>query len=151
MNEIITKLNKIGDFITSENKLGKVILFALIARNDLVGKWDILISADGLKKNNTEKDLTYVIELLKKEFGNDLSFLSQIVLLVTKEDFVNDFVRAFRKGDFKVAENISLKLTDNFTIGSVYVISYDFSTLDLEVFEDQNKKGSRVSQLVGKF
>ncbi len=139
MNEILKKLKKVQDSIISDDKFGKIFLFAIIERVNLENKWDIVISAERLTGNNEKEDLTYVIEQLKKEFENDLGFLSQIVL-TKSDDFVKDFARALNKVEIKEGEVLNLKLLDNFIIKHAYVISSDFSTLDLTIHEKKEIK-----------
>jgi predicted sugar kinase len=152
MKEIIIKLNKVVGLIISEGKLGKVVLFAMITRSDLEGKWDILISTDGLEKNNSEKDLMYVIEQLKKEFINDLSSISQIVLFLPTEDIIKDFARALTEIDYKEGEIISsLKLKEGVTIGEMCVIKGDFSNLDLKPIDKVVKEETITTDKVDEF
>lgn len=147
MNEIVTKLEKVKESIS---KLGTVFIFTLIARNDLEGKWDILISAEKLKQNNSQEDLTYVIEELKKEFNDDLTFLSRIVLLVKDEDFIKEIACALDKIKTSKGEVSGLKLS-NITIRQMNIISSDFSGFNLTPSSSVVKKRSSKSKSVEKF
>ena len=131
MKEIVTKLNSINTFLSNDKKLGTIFFFGLLARTDMEGKWDIVISASNIKENNSEGDLVYVIDALKKEFFSELNFLSQIITLTPTENFIKDVARALGNDSAQGEEVTDIKLADKFVIGKMYVICSNFSKLDL--------------------
>jgi hypothetical protein len=132
MKENIEKLESIYKEIISEKTSGKVYFFGLLSRIDIEEKWDILISADWLKENNSQEDLVYIIKKLKDRFFDKLEFLSEIVLLVSKEPFIQDLARSLGKTEIKNKEIEGLKILDDFIIKKLYIINADFSALKLD-------------------
>jgi len=147
MNEIIEKLKKVKDTIILE-KGDTLRLSLLIARTDMESKWDLFMSGDWLKKNNSEKDLIYVIEKLKAEFNENLDFLSQIVLLVPTDDFFKALARAIKKENRMEGEIKDLRISSGFVIKQMYLISSNLDQLelgeDIEVATPPEKKDSEV-------
>jgi hypothetical protein len=139
MKEITEKLNNISKEIISERKEGRLRLFALIARTDLDNKWDILISADWIKKNNSEEELVYIIKKLKKEFSENLDFLSRLVLLTPKELFTREIAKAtIKENDGKPGELFKLKTSTDFIVKHIIVIHLDYKMEELtEEAEDR--------------
>lgn len=134
MKEIVEKLRNIKDQIVLEKAEGQLRFLGLIARTDLDGKWDLLLSADWIKKSNGEEDLIFLIQKLKKEFQGNLDFLSKLVLLTPSESFILQLARAIvREDKGKTGEEISdLKISVDFTVRHLFVISFDFAGIDLE-------------------
>lgn len=134
MNEIAEKLNTLKEKIIKEKTEGKLRFLGMLARADIEGKWDIVISADWIEKNSNEQDFIYVIKKLKEVFGTKLEFIARIVLLTTKEFFIKQLVLVLiaekyvfgeELSDFKIpALEVSLK--------KIIVIFYDFSGIDLQ-------------------
>lgn len=140
MNEIVKKINKIRDQILSEKPFGKLILFILLVKSDTAGKWDIIVSANNIKENNSKKDLELMIDYLKKEF-DDLSFISQIVLLTPTEEFVRNTAMAILSADVQVDQEITnFKIDHGLTIRQMYIIYEDFEGLDFSIEENPTKK-----------
>lgn len=137
MKEIIEKLKNIRDEIISEKNQGKLRFFGLIARADLEGKWDILLSADWFKENNKEKDLVYFIEKLKNKFKKDLEFLSKIVLLAPSEMFIQQLAKVIiTKGLDTEKEITDLKVFADFTVKRIFVVALDFTGIDLTKIQE---------------
>ncbi|NQU78111.1 hypothetical protein HQ544_05435 [Candidatus Falkowbacteria bacterium] len=61
-------------------KKGDFELFAVFLREDAADKWDIVASADWLKKDNL-KDLKYLANVIKKKLGGDNKRLSRVVVI----------------------------------------------------------------------
>lgn len=133
MKETLEKLNKIKTEIIKEKTTGTLRLFILIERNDLENKWDLILSADWLEKNNSEKDLVYLIEKIKLEFGSDLEFLARIIVTTPNEIFIRQLTRAILRvgkgGEFEEIKD--LQVTSNFKVKHIFVIAIDFSGIDL--------------------
>lgn len=118
-----------------EKTNGRLRLFALIARPDLEGKWDILFSADWLEKTNSEKDLIYLIEKLKSEFGKNLDFLSRIVVAKPNEMFIQQLTKAvIRENSGQQGEIASLSTSSDFSV-HIFVVAIDFTGMNLEITE----------------
>ncbi len=133
MKEILEKLKKVKDEILLEKKDGKLRLLALIARADLENKWDILLSADWLKKTNGEDDLVYLIEKLRSEFDNKLSFLASVVSATPNETFIRQLARAVLKEGRSGVEEISdLSTSDNFAVKQAFIVAIDFEGINLD-------------------
>lgn len=132
MKDTIAKLNKIRDEILHEKK-GVLHLFALIARVDIEGKSDLLLSADWVEKNNAETDLVYVIEKLKSEFESNLEFLSKIVLLTPDQPFIKQLAKAvYRENQGQPGELNDLNISGDFVVKKVNIIAIEFNPSDLE-------------------
>lgn len=131
MKEIVEKLSRVIEKITLEKTSGILRFFGLIERNDLENKWDILLSADWLEKNNSEKDLIYVIERLKEEFSNNLDFLSSVVLLIPSNPLIKYLAKAVSLSENEGIERHSVKIDEDFTIKHMYVLASDFTGFDL--------------------
>lgn len=132
MKEIIEKLNLIQSTILSE-KGGVIYFFGLLERTntDFENKWDIVISASWIEESNSEADLVYIIENLKKEFDDNLDFLAKIVLLSPQEEFINDICFALQKEETQEQEVHSLKISEEISIKHLFVVSRNFENLKL--------------------
>lgn len=130
MSEIIEKLKRLSNLLNQEGFLGEIILFVLIKRTDLENKSDIIISATGIQKNNSQEDLKYLIEKVKEVFNNELSFLSEIYLLTKEEKFIVDLANALPAVQLDSVV-YDLQLNENFLIEQMYVITSNFSQLNL--------------------
>ena len=126
MDDVLLKLKKISDEISSEKVGSTTYFFALVTRTDSEGKWDLLISANWLEKSNSERDLIYVIDKLKEEFTANLDFLSQIVLLAPEEDFIQKVARAFIDSPITPGQIGRLKIEDDFFI-QIFLIASNFT------------------------
>lgn len=134
MKEIVKKLIRVSESITSDESRGGVKLFLLIRRTDLDNKWDILFSADWIKNENRQNDLVYLINKLKEEFDENIDFVSRIVLGTPGEDFIKKFAKAIIEADVKQGEEVlDLSVFGDFTAERIFVITIgDFSSEDLE-------------------
>jgi hypothetical protein len=141
MNEIIKKLKEVRDRIIDEKDKSLLRFFGLIARTDLENKYDLLISADWLEKSNSEKDLIYVIDSLKKEFTDDFDFLSQIVLLIPSEEFIQTLLRMLPKD---VDEVSNFKLADNYELKQIYILYLNSKGLPVEGVLPVSKKDNSI-------
>lgn len=130
MKEIIKKLNTIKDEILGEK--GSLLMFVLVERNDIEGKWDLLLSADWIPKTNNQTDLIYVINKLKEEFKENLEFLSQIIIGTPTDSFILRIARAINKQDAQLSEEIfDLQVSSEFSIHRLYVIAANFTDQEL--------------------
>ena len=136
MTEIIEKLKNIKDEILRD-KGGLLRFFGLLARMDVEGKWDLLISANWIEKNTSEADLVYVINKLKDKFSNKLDFLFRIVLLTPDEPFISQLVAAInRENGGQAGELTSLKLSETFHVKQVIVIALDSTGIEFAALEE---------------
>ena len=137
MKEIIEKLNNIKNKIIEEKTTGKLRFLGLIARADIEGKWDLLVSADWIKKNSSEDDFVYIIQKLKDNFDEKLDFLARIVLLTPKEAFIQQLARAIiRENGGEAGKITSLKTSKDFIVGQIVVIAFDFTDIGLDVSQE---------------
>lgn len=148
MKEIIEKLTIIKDKILSEKTNGRLRFLGLIARTDIEGKWDLLLSADWIKKNSSETDLIYIIQKLKDGFAGNLDFLSRIVLLTPNETFVQQLARTITREDLKNGEEItSLKISADFTVRKMLYIFLDFQGIDLNTIQETEDEPVAIKNL----
>lgn len=131
MNEILEKLNNVKNKILGKKKGSVFYFFGLVERTDLENKWDLLIGADWLEKENQEKDLVFFIEEIKSELGSDFDLISKIVLFTSDEEFLLALGRALSKEEESKTEFFNLKLMDNFALKHLYVIDRNFDSLEL--------------------
>jgi|SRR5581483_5540131 len=139
MKDIVEKLRKIKDEINAERTTGLLRLFVLIARADIDGKWDIIVSADWFEKTNSESDLVYIIQKLKSEFGENLEFLARIVVATPKEIFIQQLGKAIlseKQGELGELKDLQTSL--DFKVGHLFVITINFDGIDLSKVEGTN-------------
>ena len=140
MKEILLKLNKFKERILSDNKLGEVYFIGLLSRVDLENKFDILISAKNITSSNSVDDLTYIINNLKIDLGDDINYISQIVSLSPGEEFINDLGISIESNLLSEGMDASdLKISDNFVLKQVSIILANFSKYNFrpKVSEDK--------------
>lgn len=137
MKEILTKIQEILDKITIEKKFGNIVFLGLIERGDQNNKWDIVVSANSITENNSQKDLIYLIDLITQQFENDFSFLSQIVTLKPTEDFIVRLGAALRERGKESGEITDLVLSNNINLGRLFVFAADFTGIDLSSITKQ--------------
>jgi hypothetical protein len=104
MSEVAEKLRKIEVEISTEK--GSFTLFALIEREDSLGKWDIVISADWV--NDKEKALinTLALKIRKSLNADEQLMLSRIVVLSPTDPFVKNLnAIGVEHGSFKLSNN----------------------------------------------
>ena len=136
MKEIVEKLRKVKDEILLEKTTSKLRIFVLIARADLEGKWDIILSADWLERTNSEKDLVYLITKLKSEFGENLDFLARIVVATPREIFIQHLGKAIiNEPQGELGELKDLQISADFKAQHLFVIEVDFDGINLEKME----------------
>lgn len=88
MSQVAEKLRQIEVEISAEK--GNFTLFALLERDDSLGKWDVIVSADWI--DNQEKEL---IKLIASKISKILTreeqlMLSRIVILQSTDPFVRN-------------------------------------------------------------
>ena len=86
ISQIVEKLRKIETEMSKEN--GSFNLFALMEREDSLGKWDVVVSVKWI--NNTEKELIKKIaSKIHKELTKDEQLMiSRIVVLLPSDPLV---------------------------------------------------------------
>lgn len=82
MKDFFKKIGKIEKEISSEK--GDFNLFAALLREDSSDKWDIVISAPWLKKDDMAS-LKYIAKIIKKHLDNELLRLSRIVIIDNRD------------------------------------------------------------------
>jgi hypothetical protein len=88
MTELIEKFKAIEREIADER--GGVVLFALFEREDLPGKWDVVISAPWVDDSRREA-LDYVIGIAHSRLTREeIISVSKYVLLRPSEEFVRE-------------------------------------------------------------
>jgi hypothetical protein len=88
MTEFINKFKAIEREIADER--GGIVLFGLFEREDLPGKWDVVISAPWVRENWPEA-LDYVIGIAHSRLTREeIISVSKYVLLRPSEEFVRE-------------------------------------------------------------
>src|SRR5689334_23983567 len=83
MNELTDKVRQVESDIAKEK--GQFNLFALLEREDLADRWDLVIAAPWAKHD--EVTLRYIVEMLKRHLNaTDMTLLARIVILEANED-----------------------------------------------------------------
>jgi hypothetical protein len=83
MNELTDKVRNVERDIAQEK--GQFNLFALLEREDLVDRWDLVIAAPWAKHD--EPTLRYVVTALKRHLdSSDMTSLARVVVLEANED-----------------------------------------------------------------
>jgi len=83
MSDLTNKVGQVERDIADEK--GQFNLFALLEREDLADRWDLVIAAPWAKHD--EGTLRYVVEMLKRHLNaSDMTFLARIVVLEATED-----------------------------------------------------------------
>ena len=114
-SKIVEKLRQIEFEISTEK--GDFSLFALIEREDSLGKWDIVVSANWI--NNTEKKLiNNIASKIHKEFTKEEQILlSRIVVLPPSDPLVQNL-------NLINVKYSSVKLTNNSFNGIIIKEAY---------------------------
>jgi hypothetical protein len=90
MNQLTDKVRLVERDIAEEK--GQFNLFALLEREDLSDRWDLVMSAPWAKQE--ESTLRYIVDVLKRHLEpSDMTFLARIVIL----DATRDPVRAINE------------------------------------------------------
>jgi len=111
MSEVAEKLRKIEVEISTEK--GSFTLFALIEREDSLGKWDIVISAKWIKDGEKALINTIALKISKNLSKDEQLMLSRIVVLPPTDPFVKN-LNMFR------IEHGTIKLSNN-TFNGIFV------------------------------
>ena len=83
MNELANKVAAVEKQIASER--GPVNLFALLEREDLTDRWDLVVSASWAREDKAT--LQYIAEAVKRHLSpQDMVALARIVILPAGED-----------------------------------------------------------------
>ena|SRR5438552_405964 len=83
MNHIADKLREVERDVANEK--GGLNLFAVLEREDLADRWDLVVSAPWAKEDETT--LRYLTSALKRHLENvDMTVLSRIVVLPATEN-----------------------------------------------------------------
>ena len=87
-DEFIKKLQSVETKIST--KKGSFQLFALFLRTDAINKWDLIVAAPWLKRNDLEA-LKLFAELLKNELKNNIIEISKVVIIDEKNPALKAF------------------------------------------------------------
>jgi|SRR5215212_1209123 len=92
MNDLIQKLQTVEEEIATEK--GPLNLFAVMEREDLFNRWDLLIAASWARFD--EKTLNYVSDRLKRHLEpEEMTLLARIVILDATEDPVRAITESY--------------------------------------------------------
>ena len=128
MKEILEKMKKVRDVFIAQKKDGLLRLF-ILTRPELSEKWDVLISADWMTGFNSEQDLVYAIEEIKKGMDNNLDFLSSVIVLGSGEPIVGRIAQMILKENGgKEGEIASLRISDKLILQNVQIVHFGFSS-----------------------
>ena len=104
MSDLAEKLCKIEVDISAER--GNFNLFALVEREDSLGKWDIIISADWIKEKEKEVINLIAAKLRKSLTEAEQLMFSRIVVLSPNEPFVKNLnMISVEHGSLKISNN----------------------------------------------
>ena len=85
MNELADKLREVELDVAGEK--GALNLFAVLEREDLASRWDLVVSAPWAKED--EVTLRYLTSALKRRLGtSEMTLLSRIVVLHSTDNSV---------------------------------------------------------------
>lgn len=83
MNQLTDKLKQVERDIANEK--GQFNLFALLEREDLTDRWDLVIAAPWARHD--EPTLRYIVDTLKRHLEpSEMTVLARIVILPANED-----------------------------------------------------------------
>ena len=85
MTQFIDKFRNIEAKVSK--KFGEFILFGLFLPEDAPNKWDLVVSAIWLKRDNMNA-LKSISEFINNELGNDIIKLSKVVVVEPTDAFV---------------------------------------------------------------
>ena len=92
MNDLTAKVRDIEKDIAQEK--GPLNLFALLEREDLAERWDLVVSASWAKVD--QATLRYISEVIKRHLAPEaMTFLSRIVVLPATEEPVRSINRIY--------------------------------------------------------
>src|SRR5215210_4805977 len=83
MNQLTAKVRKVERVIAQEK--GALNLFALLEREDLSDRWDLVVSASWAKQDETT--IRYLADVIKRYLSpGDMTLLSRVVVLDAGQD-----------------------------------------------------------------
>ena len=92
MNQLADKLRHVEEEMAREK--GPLNLFALLEREDLPDRWDLVVSASWARKD--QATLRYVAEIVKHHLAPDeMILLARIVVLPAAEDPVRSITESY--------------------------------------------------------
>lgn len=116
ISEIVEKLRQIEIELSSEK--GNFTLFALIEREDALGKWDVVVSAKWVGKEEKALINDITLKIYKELSKNEQLMLSRIVVLPPSDPLVLSL-------NFGIgAEHSSIKMSNNTFNGIVIKDAY---------------------------
>jgi hypothetical protein len=97
IDKIVEKFQIIIREISQEK--GPFILFGLFEREDLVGRWDVVVSAPWLNMNSKE-DFDYIADKIRSKLNNqEIMLLTRIIPLLPFDQFVKAVTSAINISD----------------------------------------------------
>jgi len=85
MNQLATKVRRIEQDIARDR--GPLNLFALLEREDLADRWDLVVSASWARQD--EATIRYLTDVIKRYLSpGDMTLLSRVVILDAEQDLV---------------------------------------------------------------
>ncbi len=140
MNEILQKMNTVCSELDSTEMFGEIVFLGIIERDNLDDAWDIVVGGSGVVRENRMSDMAKMIDVLRKVLENDLSFVAQIVLLESNQEFVLDMGLYLERNNINTGEVRDARLLSTRNkIKRMYVIKNNFNKNVLDQFEKDTR------------
>ena len=134
MIALVRKLREVENEVAAER--GGIVLVALFQREDSLGKWDVLFSADWIKRTEDERPvLDYLIgKLQPKLTQRELLTVSRVLVFEPNEQFVGLVLGMLQEwGNPQQLANISI---NGMSITTAYIIAADLNYAPLPAVPD---------------
>ena len=140
MNEILQKMNTVCSELDSTKMFGEIVFFGIIEPDNLDDAWDIVLGGSGIVRENRMSDMAKMIDVLRKVLENDLSFVAQIVLLESNQEFILDVGLYLERNNISTGEVRDARLLSTRNkIKRMYVIKNNFNKNVLDQFEKDTR------------
>jgi hypothetical protein len=140
MNEILQKINTVCSELNSTKMFGEIVFLGIIERDNLDDAWDIVVGGSRVVRENRMSDMAKMIDLLRRVLDNDLSFVAQIVLLESDQEFILDVGLYLERNNISTGEVRDARLLSTRNkIKRMYVIKNNFDKNVLDQFEKETR------------
>ena len=140
MNEILQKMNTVCSELDSTEMFGEIVFLGIIERDNLDDAWDIVVGVSGVVRENRMSDMAKMIDVSRKVLENDLSFVAQIVLLESNQEFVLDMGLYLERNNINTGEVRDARLLSTRNkIKRMYLIKNNFNKNVLDQFEKDTR------------